>query len=131
MYRFRLSLVVAALTVGVLQAHPGAHHAFAEFDVKKTIVVTGTVTRLAWINPHAHIYIDVKDDAGSTTPWDFELGSPNALIRRGWTDRTLKPGDVITVRGYRAKDGSRFASAREVMLSDGRTVFAGSAAGDR
>ena len=104
-----------------------AHHSFAaEFDVNKSVTLSGTVERIAWTNPHAHIHIDVKDSAGKVTSWDFELGSPNALMRRGWSGQTLKPGDVITVNGYLAKDGSPLANARTVTLSDGRTVFAGS-----
>lgn len=104
-----------------------AHHSFAaEFDVTRPITLTGTVTRLAWTNPHAHIHMDVKDSGGQTVSWDLELGSPNALIRRGWTGKALKPGDVITVSGYLAKDGSRLANARSVVLSTGRSLFAGS-----
>lgn len=103
-----------------------AHHSFAgQYDVNQFITLKGTVTKLSWINPHAHILMDVTE-AGKTTAWDFELGSPNALIRRGWSARTLKPGDMITVSGYRARDGSTLANARAVTLSDGRQVFAGS-----
>jgi len=118
-----------ALSTALLVAHAtlSAHHSFAaEFDVNKAVTLKGTVARIAWTNPHAHIHIDVKDDAGKLRSWDFELGSPNALIRRGWSGQTLKPGDVITVSGYLAKDGSPLANARTVTLSDGRTVFAGS-----
>lgn len=105
-----------------------AHHAFtAEFDASKPVTLTGTVTRLQWTNPHAHFHIDVSE-GGETTSWDLELGSPNALVRRGWTRNSLKPGDRITVNGYLAKDGSHLANARTVKLSDGRSVFAGSSA---
>src|SRR5215470_64306 len=90
-----------------------AHHAFAaEFDVNKPITLTGTVVAVAWTNPHAHIHVDVTDQAGKVTAWDFELGSPNALKRRGWSGQSLKPGDMITVSGYLAKDGSPLANAR-------------------
>jgi hypothetical protein len=70
--------------------------------------------------------MDVPNQAGAVTSWDLELGSPNALMRRGWSRETLKPGDVVTADGYLAKDGTNLANARSITLSDGRTVFAGS-----
>jgi hypothetical protein len=121
--------VSAVLLVGLLMAQVTvwAHHSFAaEFDAKKSATLTGTVASIKWTNPHAHIFVDVKDQAGNVTSWDFEMGSPNALMRRGWSRSSLKPGDTITVNGYLAKDGSRLANARTVTLSDGRNVFAGS-----
>jgi hypothetical protein len=103
-----------------------AHHAFAaEFDVKKPVTLTGIVTKLEWTNPHAHFYISVKDE-GATTSWEFELASPNGLMRRGWNRSSLKVGDTVTVMGYVAKDGSKVANARSVTLADGRKIFAGS-----
>jgi hypothetical protein len=120
--------VVAVITAVLApQATVWAHHSFAaEFDAKKSITLTGTVASIKWTNPHAHISVDVKDQTGTVTSWDFEMGSPNALMRRGWSRSSLKPGDMITVNGYLAKDGSHLANARSVMLGDGRTVFAGS-----
>ena len=104
-----------------------AHHSFAaEFDASKPVTLTGTVSKVAWTNPHAHVLLDVTGQGGKVTSWDLELGSPNALIRRGWLRSTLKPGDLITVVGYLAKDGSDNANARSITLSDGRKVFAGS-----
>jgi hypothetical protein len=106
-----------------------AHHAFsAEFDAEKAVTLTGTLAVIEWTNPHAHIQINVTDQGGAVTGWNFELGSPNALIRRGWSRTTVHVGDTITVSGYLAKDGSHMANARSVTLSDGRTVFAGSSA---
>ena len=114
-----------ALTFAAIPAFP--HHGFAaEFDIKKPITITGTLTKIEWTNPHAFLYIDAKDETGKVVNWAFELGSPNGLMRRGWTRHSLKVGDTITVDGYCAKDGSRIANARSVKLSDGRTVFAGS-----
>jgi hypothetical protein len=114
------ALLVAQVTVW-------AHHSFAaEFDTTKPVALTGTATTMAWTNPHAHIHIDVTDQGGKVTSWDLELGSPNALMRRGWSRNSLRSGDKITVSGYLAKDGSHLANARSVTLSDGRTVFAGS-----
>src|SRR5215831_17276361 len=105
-----------------------AHHSFAaEFDINKPLTLTGVVTKVEWMNPHAHFYINVKDANGKTVNWDLETGSPNGLMRRGWTRHSLKEGDVVTVQAYRAKDGSNLASARLVTLADGRKVFAGSA----
>jgi hypothetical protein len=104
-----------------------AHHAFsAEFDATKMVTLKGTVSKVAWTNPHAHIHMDVPNQSGAITSWDLELGSPNALMRRGWSRETLKPGDVVTADGYLAKDGTNLANARSITLSDGRTVFAGS-----
>ena len=80
---------------------------------------------MEWQNPHARFYVDVTDEGGKVTNWELELGSPNGLMRRGWTRNSLKPGDTVTVEGYLAKDGSKLANARNVTLGDGRKIFAG------
>jgi len=109
-----------------------AHHSFrAEFDSSKSKEFVGTVTKVEWFNPHARFYIDVKDEAGGVTNWNFELGSPLQLRRQGWRQDSLKVGDQITVEGYLAKDGSKMASASKITLADGRTVFNGSSADGR
>jgi Family of unknown function (DUF6152) len=125
--RTRIAVLLAG--TGLLAAMPVfAHHSFAaEYDRTKAVTLTGSVTKVEWMNPHARFYIDVKDDAGKVTNWELELGSPNGLMRQGWTRNSLKEGDVITVEGSLAKDGSNLANARSVKLSDGRKVFAGSA----
>ena len=116
---------VAGLLVSVMPA--SAHHAFAaEFDAKKGIKVTGTITKLEWTNPHAWLYVNVKDESGKLTNWSFELGSPNGLVRQGWRRTSLKEGDQVTIEGFLAKDGSNTANAHSVTLPDGRKVFAGS-----
>jgi len=106
-----------------------AHHAFtAEYDSSKTRQFVGTVTKVEWTNPHARFYLDVKDDRGAVTNWNFELGSPLFLRKLGWRSDSLKIGDQVSVEGYLAKDGSKMANARTVNLADGRKVFAGSSA---
>jgi uncharacterized protein DUF6152 len=104
-----------------------AHHAFAaEYDAQKPITITGTVTKVEWTNPHARIYVDAKDENGQIVNWDFELGPPNGLMRRGWNRNSLRPGHLITVNGFLSKLTPHVANARTVTLSDGREVFAGS-----
>ena len=104
-----------------------AHHAFsAEFDAEKSVKLTGAVTRLDWTNPHAWIYIDVKDETGKVANWGFELASPNGLMRSGWTRFSLKPGDVVTIEGSRAKNGSTNANAQVITMgSTGQKLFSG------
>ena len=104
-----------------------AHHSFAaEYDRDKPITLTGTVTRLEWTNPHARLYIEVKEDGGNLVTWDFELGPPNGLMRQGWTRNSLQTGQTVTVNGFLSKDEPHVANARTVFLPDGRQVFAGS-----
>jgi hypothetical protein len=124
-----LAGVAAALLLAVLPA--SAHHAFAaEYDAKKPVKLKGTVTKMEWINPHAWIHIDVKKDDGSTEAWMIEFGTPNTLLRRGFTADSLKNGTMLTVDGYQSKDGSLRANGRDVTLPDGRVLFAGSATPD-
>ena len=107
-----------------------AHHSFAaEFDAKSRVTLTGVVTKIEWTNPHTYFYVAVKDDGGRVVNWAFETAGPNTLARFGWDRKSLKIGDQVTVTGYRARDASNIASAREVKLADGRKVFAG-ATGD-
>jgi len=106
-----------------------AHHSFAaEYDTSKPIKVTGVVTKMEWMNPHARFYVDVKEVDGTVSTWNFELGAIPVLLKQGWRKDALKPGDQVTVEGNRAKDESHTAAARVVLLPDGRRVFGGSAA---
>jgi hypothetical protein len=106
-----------------------AHHSFsAEFDSKQPVKLTGTVTKVEWANPHIWFYIDVKDETGKITNWGLEMGSPNVLLRLGWSRNSLKLGQEVTVEGSRAKDGSSIANARSVMLN-GKRILAGSSQG--
>jgi hypothetical protein len=105
-----------------------AHHAFAaEYDANRKVLLTGNVTKVDWTNPHAHFFLDVKDGSGKVSSWDLELASPNTLERGGWTRKSLKVGDMVTVNGYLAKDGTNLAHARDIRLADGRRVLVGSA----
>jgi len=119
--------VVVLLTV-LAGAPAWAHHAFAaEFDAKKPVKLRGTVTKMEWINPHAWVHIDVKKDDGSVDEWMIEAGTPNTLLRRGFTRDSLKPGTEIIVDGYQSKDGSLRANGRDVTLPNGQTLFLGTA----
>jgi hypothetical protein len=126
--QIRSVVLLTGIAVAFAAAPVFAHHSFAaEYDSAKPISLKGEVTKLEWMNPHARFYVDVKDDSGKVTNWELELGSPNGLMRRGWTRNSLKPGDTITVDGYLAKDGAHLANARTVSLADGRKIFAGAA----
>jgi Family of unknown function (DUF6152) len=117
---------VAAAALLLLTMRLPAHHAFAsEYDEKKLVTVSGTVTNFKWTNPHAWLYVEGKDEAGTVGSWSFEMGSPNGLLHRGWKTLELKQGDQVTVTGYLAKDGGNLANARTVTMPDGRKLFGG------
>ena len=128
----RTRFAVVAAGIGLLMVSwasvPAiAHHSFAaEFDSAKPVKLTGTVTKIEWMNPHAYFYIDVKDAGGKVTNWGLEMGSPNGLMRQGWSRNSMKIGDEVTVEGSRAKDGSNIGNARSVTLTGGQKLFAGS-----
>jgi hypothetical protein len=108
-----------------------AHHSFAaEFHATKPVTLNGAVTKLEWMNPHIWLYLDVKADPGGVEHWQCQGGAPNTLTRNGWSKDSLKSGDQVTVDGFLAKDGSKTCNMRLVKLPDGRSVFAGSSAGD-
>jgi hypothetical protein len=122
-------MVVASLATVLLTAVPViAHHSFAaEYDANKPLKLTGTVTKIEWTNPHCFFYIDVKTESGTIENWAFELGNPNALLRNGWTPKSVKIGDEVVVEGTRAKDGTFLGNARSMVLtSTGQRLFAGS-----
>jgi hypothetical protein len=128
----RISLAVGLLSCSLLSLPVFGHHSFAaEYDRNKQFEVKGTVTKVEWMNPHAYFYLDVKDESsGKVVNWAFELGNLSTLMRQGWRKDSLKPGDVVTVQAYRAKDGSNLGNGRSVVLADGRKVFGASSAGD-
>ena len=122
MHRRRTSILgLAALLVG---APAAAHHSFsAIFDSAKPVTLTGTVTRIEWMNPHTWIYLDVKNDDGRVEAWAFEMGSPNRLMRYGWHQNSLPTGATVTITGSQARDGSLKAAVDTVTLPDGKRLF--------
>jgi hypothetical protein len=108
-----------------------AHHSFAaEFDNAMPVKIAGVVTKIEWRNPHAYFFVDVEDDKGKSQNWAMELGSPNALARRGWSRDSLKIGDVVNVEGHRARDGSFKGNATSVVLAGGKRLFSTGASPD-
>ena len=107
-----------------------AHHSFAaEFDINQPITLRGTVTEMEWVNPHAWIHLDVKDADGKVVHWMIEGGSPNILLRRGFTKQSLLPGTELVVEGFRAKNGEDRANGANITFKDGRRLFLGSSSG--
>ncbi len=117
------ALIVGCLLGSSITAF--GHHSFAsQYDADQPITLTGIVTKVEWMNPHARFYIDVEDDHGNVVAWNFELASPNILRRNGWARDSLETGDEVTVEGSLAKDGSKMANVLAVSLADGSRVFA-------
>jgi hypothetical protein len=108
-----------------------AHHSFAaEYDSKKLVKLTGIVTKVEWMNPHVYFFVDVTDEGGKIINWAFEMGPPAGLQKSGWTRNSMKAGDEVTVEGTLAKDGSKQANARSVILtSTGKKLGAASSEG--
>jgi hypothetical protein len=104
-----------------------AHHSFAaEFDADQPVTLHGTITQMEWINPHTWMHVDVVNDDGTVTPWMIEGGTPNTLMRRGFTMETVKVGTEITIEGFRARNGANRANGRDLVLADGSRLFMGS-----
>jgi len=121
------------IAVGLLltASSVAGHHSFAaEYDSEQPVTVSGTVVKIDWTNPHIHFYVDVKNDAGGLTQWKFEGYPPNMLVRQGWKkDETMKPGDVVTVSGWRSRLEMNGAASRLVTFADGRKMQSGPPAG--
>ena len=102
-----------------------AHHAFsAEFDTNLPVELHGTASKMEWVNPHAWLYIDVKE-GNKVETWAIEMGAPNAMIRRGWNKSSIPLGIAVVVSGFQAKNGQKIANGRDVLLPDGRKLFIG------
>ena len=131
MGRLLSSAGYAFVTAWLVTIPLAAHHSFgAEYDANKPVTVTGVVTKIEWTNPHSHFYLDVTNEKGTVANWKFEGYPPNALYRTGWKrEVTMKPGDKVTVFGWRARDGTDWAHAREVTFADGKKLFFGPPAG--
>ena len=128
----KTGLLVAV--AGILLSAVGpvlAHHAFSsEFDQAKPINVSGEITKLEWVNPHAWLFIDVKGADGTVVGWRFEMGAPNTLLKAGWSKNDVKPGIAVTISGFLARSGGAVGNAYQVRLPDGRDLFAASSVKD-
>jgi hypothetical protein len=126
--RMPKTLAMAAVSAALLlvASQAWAHHAFqAEFDSTKPVKLTGKVTDMEWINPHSWIHLDVTNPDGTVTSWMVECGSPNIMLRRGFTKRSLEKGTVLTIQGYQAKNGTNRANGSSVTFQDGKKLFVG------
>jgi hypothetical protein len=125
-----IGLMLVAIGVVAAAMPLMAHHSFAaEFDAKKQVTLSGTITKVEWTNPHVWFYMNVKDEAGKITNWGFEMGPPHLLQGQGWRRDTMKLGDQLTVNGSLAKNGSPRVNARSVMTKDGKRLGAASSEG--
>ena len=124
--RTKLGFLAAGIALLCLAAPVVAHHSFSvEYDVKKPVKVTGTVVRLEWTNPHAHLYVDAVDPAGTKVTWNFEMASPNILERNGWTRKAVKAADSVIVEGYAGRVDASRGIANSIKFADGKALFAG------
>ena len=131
-----MAIGIIGLAMSGWASSASAHHAFAaEFDANKPVNFKGTITKMEWVNPHAWLYIDVKGPDGKTVSWALEFGGANSLYKRGWRKEDLPSGTEVTVTGFRARNGKPIAAADDVVLTNGKKLFAGSsgtgAPGDR
>jgi len=102
-----------------------AHHSFAaQYDSNKPVTLKGGITRIEWANPHIYFYIDVADSSGAVQ-WAIEGGAPSTLYRAGWRKDSAKVGDIVTVSGFLARDGSKLVNMQRALLADGRSLFVG------
>lgn len=128
--RTKLGVLVAGLGLVCAAAPASTHHSFAvEYDVNKAIKVKGVVTKVEWTNPHAHVYVDVVDEKGTKTNWNFEMASPNILERNGWSRRALNVNDEVTLEGFGGRAVATRGIVNSITLANGRALFAGAGPG--
>ena len=125
--RVKSGLLSALVGVALAAAPLAAHHSFSvEYDINKPVSFSGVVTKVEWTNPHARVYVDAADARGEMHNWNLELASPSALSRNGWSSRTLKAGDKVSVDGYEGRvEHSYRVNAKSIVLPDGRSLFSG------
>ena len=123
----RLAALAGFAGLMVSSTQSWSHHAFgAEFDPNRPLVLRGPVVKVEWVNPHAWIHLEHTNENGEKEVWMVEGGTPNTLLRRGLSRRSLMPGTVIVVDGYQSKDRSKRANGRDVTFEDGSKIFMGS-----
>ena len=124
--RTKLGLFIFGAGLFGLAVSVAAHHSWsAVYDANKPITVKGVVSKVEWTNPHTHFYVDVTDESGTVTMWNFEMASTLALERGGWTRRTLQVGDEVTVGGFGGRNVTTRAIASSITTADGRNLFLG------
>jgi hypothetical protein len=127
MIQMKLSIAIAGLGLALASAPAWAHHSFAaEFDDKQVVNLKGKVVKMEWVNPHAWIHVAVTNADGSTTEWMVEGNTPNGLLRRGFTKKSLEAGTEVTIQGYRAKSGENKCNGSSITFKDGKKLFLGS-----
>lgn len=118
-----LVMTIAVLASGISMA---AHHSFAaQYDREKPITLKGAITKIEWANPHIYFYMDVAEQAGAPANWAIEGGAPSTLYRAGWRKDSAKVGELVTVSGFLARDGSKLVNMQSAVLADGRNLFVG------
>jgi len=117
-----LRTVLMAALVAAIVVPAFAHHSTSMYDMANPVTVTGVVKRFEWTNPHAFVYLDVKDEKGNTVEWEVEMMSLNHLRGYGWTRSTVKPGEMISCTGGAAKSGAPSMISSYMKLGDGRMI---------